>query len=81
MRTLLPAARSVRDQLAADGQPLTRSALAHHLRVAGTSVSNSDTGSPSYQPGTRNSPTNSPASPHHRHPAPSPASANTSPRS
>ncbi|WP_430641025.1 DUF2637 domain-containing protein [Couchioplanes caeruleus] len=41
MRTLLPAARSVRDQLAADGQPLTRSALAHHLRVAGASVSNS----------------------------------------
>jgi hypothetical protein len=41
VRTLLPAARSVRDQLASDGQPLTRGALAHHLRVAGTSVSNS----------------------------------------
>ncbi|MFC7276034.1 DUF2637 domain-containing protein [Paractinoplanes rhizophilus] len=41
VRTLLPAARSVRDQLAADGQPLTRASLAHHLRGAGTSVSNS----------------------------------------
>jgi hypothetical protein len=41
VRTLLPAARSVRDQLAANGQSLTRGALAQHLRDAGNSVSNS----------------------------------------
>ncbi|MEV5764963.1 DUF2637 domain-containing protein [Micromonospora sp. NPDC052213] len=37
---LLPAARRVRDRLAADGQPLTRAALAEALRAAGYTVSN-----------------------------------------
>ncbi|WBB69297.1 DUF2637 domain-containing protein [Micromonospora sp. WMMD812] len=37
---LLPAARQVRDQLAADGRPLTRAALADALRQAGHTVSN-----------------------------------------
>ncbi|MEE6257995.1 DUF2637 domain-containing protein [Plantactinospora sonchi] len=37
---LLPAARHVRDRLAADGEPLTRAALADALRSAGHSVSN-----------------------------------------
>ncbi|MFF5177776.1 DUF2637 domain-containing protein [Micromonospora sp. NPDC000316] len=37
---LLPAARKVRDRLAADGQALTRAALAEALRAAGHSVSN-----------------------------------------
>ena len=38
---MLPAARAVRDQLAAAGEPLTRGALARHLRTGGNSVSNS----------------------------------------
>lgn len=37
---LLPAARKVRDRLAADGQALTRAALAEALRAAGHTVSN-----------------------------------------
>ncbi|MFE0529935.1 DUF2637 domain-containing protein [Micromonospora parva] len=37
---LLPAARKVRDRLAADGQALTRAALAEALRAAGYTVSN-----------------------------------------
>ncbi|WP_430503376.1 DUF2637 domain-containing protein [Micromonospora trifolii] len=37
---LLPAARKVRDRLAADGQGLTRAALAEALRAAGHTVSN-----------------------------------------
>ncbi|WBC04250.1 DUF2637 domain-containing protein [Micromonospora sp. WMMA1976] len=37
---LLPAARTVRDRLAADGQALTRAALAEALRAAGHTVSN-----------------------------------------
>jgi hypothetical protein len=37
---LLPAARHVRDRLAAEGQPLTRAALADALRSAGHTVSN-----------------------------------------
>ncbi|MET8304720.1 DUF2637 domain-containing protein [Micromonospora sp. NPDC005211] len=37
---LLPAARRVRDRLAADGQPLTRAALAEALRASGNTVSN-----------------------------------------
>lgn len=37
---LLPAARKVRDRLAADGQALTRAALAKALRAAGHTVSN-----------------------------------------
>ncbi|MEV0157783.1 DUF2637 domain-containing protein [Micromonospora sp. NPDC050686] len=37
---LLPAARQVRDRLAADGQPLTRAAIAEALRTAGHTVSN-----------------------------------------
>ncbi|TYB38340.1 DUF2637 domain-containing protein [Micromonospora sp. AP08] len=37
---LLPAARMVRDRLAADGQALTRAALAEALRAAGHTVSN-----------------------------------------
>ncbi|MBM0255464.1 DUF2637 domain-containing protein [Micromonospora sp. 4G55] len=37
---LLPAARQVRDQLVADGRPLTRAALADALRRAGHTVSN-----------------------------------------
>ncbi len=37
---LLPAAREVRDRLAADGQALTRAALAEALRAAGHTVSN-----------------------------------------
>ncbi|MDZ5446085.1 DUF2637 domain-containing protein [Micromonospora sp. 4G57] len=37
---LLPAARDVRDRLAADGQALTRAALAEALRAAGHTVSN-----------------------------------------
>lgn len=41
VRTLLPAARTVRDRLSAGGEPVTRSALAHHLRASGNSVSNS----------------------------------------
>jgi hypothetical protein len=41
LRSVLPAARAVRDQLAANGEPLTRGALAHHLRAGGNSVSNS----------------------------------------
>jgi hypothetical protein len=41
IRTLLPAARTVRDELAARGEPLTRGALARHLRTGGNSVSNS----------------------------------------
>lgn len=40
VRALLPAARTVRAQLAADGQALTRGALAHRLRAAGHTVSN-----------------------------------------
>ncbi|ASW57950.1 DUF2637 domain-containing protein [Plantactinospora sp. KBS50] len=40
MAELLPAARRVRDRLAADGQPLTRAALAEALRTAGHTVSN-----------------------------------------
>ena len=38
---MLPAARAVRDQLAVAGEPLTRGALARHLRTGGNSVSNS----------------------------------------
>ena len=41
LRTVLPTARAIRDQLAASGDPLTRGALAHHLRAGGTTVSNS----------------------------------------
>ncbi|MFD0518543.1 DUF2637 domain-containing protein [Paractinoplanes durhamensis] len=41
LRTVLPAARAVRDHLAVNGEPLTRGALAHHLRAGGNSVSNS----------------------------------------
>jgi hypothetical protein len=41
LRTVLPAARAVRDQLAASGEPMTRGALAHHLRAGGNTVSNS----------------------------------------
>jgi hypothetical protein len=41
LRTVLPAARAVRDHLAANGEPLTRGALAHHLRAGGNTVSNS----------------------------------------
>lgn len=41
LRTVLPAARAVRDQLVASGEPLTRGALAHHLRAGGNTVSNS----------------------------------------
>lgn len=41
LRTVLPAARAVRDHLAASGEPLTRGALAHHLRAGGNAVSNS----------------------------------------
>ncbi|MFI5834862.1 DUF2637 domain-containing protein [Micromonospora sp. NPDC051300] len=37
---LLPAARNVRDRLAADGQALTRAALAEALRATGHTVSN-----------------------------------------
>ncbi|MEU6205691.1 DUF2637 domain-containing protein [Micromonospora musae] len=37
---LLPAARKVRDRLSADGQALTRAALAEGLRAAGHTVSN-----------------------------------------
>ncbi|MFD0787440.1 DUF2637 domain-containing protein, partial [Micromonospora azadirachtae] len=37
---LLPAARKVQDRLAADGQALTRAALAEALRAAGHTVSN-----------------------------------------
>lgn len=37
---LLPAARHVRNRLAADGQPLTRAALAEALRASGNTVSN-----------------------------------------
>ena len=37
---LLPAARKVRDRLTADGQALTRAALAEALRAAGHTVSN-----------------------------------------
>ncbi|MEU6073454.1 DUF2637 domain-containing protein [Micromonospora sp. NPDC047074] len=37
---LLPAARKVRDRLSADGQALTRAALAEALRAAGHTVSN-----------------------------------------
>ncbi|MFG1887637.1 DUF2637 domain-containing protein [Micromonospora sp. NPDC049051] len=37
---LLPAARRVRDRLTADGQPLTRAALAEALRATGYTVSN-----------------------------------------
>ncbi|MFC7547998.1 DUF2637 domain-containing protein [Plantactinospora sp. GCM10030261] len=37
---LLPAARRVQDRLSADGQPLTRAALAEALRTAGHTVSN-----------------------------------------
>ncbi|AVT30226.1 DUF2637 domain-containing protein [Plantactinospora sp. BC1] len=37
---LLPAARHVRDRLAADGEPLTRAALADALRSGGHTVSN-----------------------------------------
>ena len=40
IQALLPAARTVRAQLAADGQALTRGALAHRLRAAGHTVSN-----------------------------------------
>lgn len=40
VRALLPAARSVRDRLAADGRPLTRGALARELRAEGHGVSN-----------------------------------------
>jgi hypothetical protein len=32
LRTVLPTARAIRDQLAASGDPLTRGALAHHRR-------------------------------------------------
>nr|WP_255644143.1 hypothetical protein [Actinoplanes polyasparticus] len=39
--TVLPAARAIRDRLAVSGEPLTRGALARHLRAGGTSVSNS----------------------------------------
>ena len=41
LRTVLPAARAVRDHLAVNGEPLTRGALARHLRAGGNSVSNS----------------------------------------
>ena len=41
LRTALPAARAVQDHLAAIGEPLTRGALARHLRAGGISVSNS----------------------------------------
>jgi hypothetical protein len=41
LRTVLPAAWAVRDHLAASGEPLTRGALARHLRASGNSVSNS----------------------------------------
>ncbi|MCM4084569.1 DUF2637 domain-containing protein [Paractinoplanes hotanensis] len=41
LRTVLPAARAIRDRLAVSGEPLTRGALALHLRAGGTSVSNS----------------------------------------
>ncbi|MBL7257231.1 DUF2637 domain-containing protein [Actinoplanes sp. LDG1-01] len=41
LRTVLPAARAVRDQLAVAEEPLTRGALARHLRAGGNSVSNS----------------------------------------
>jgi hypothetical protein len=41
LRTVLPAARAVREHLAASGEPLTRGALAHHLRAGGNAVSNS----------------------------------------
>jgi hypothetical protein len=41
LRTVLPAARAVRDHLAVSGEPLTRGALARHLRAGGNSVSNS----------------------------------------
>jgi hypothetical protein len=37
---LLPAARRIRDRLAADGQPVTRAALAEALRASGHTVSN-----------------------------------------
>lgn len=40
VRALLPAARSVRDQLAANGRSLTRGALARALRAEGHGVSN-----------------------------------------
>lgn len=40
LRALLPAARTVRTQVAADGRALTRGTLAHRLRAAGHTVSN-----------------------------------------
>jgi uncharacterized protein DUF2637 len=41
LQTVLPAARAIRDHLAVNGEPLTRGALARHLRAGGNSVSNS----------------------------------------